>query len=145
MEGLTAEEYWSEWLAENEHLDGNRSIHIDDAIKFAGAYANNTTTTKKLNMTGEELRETIIDYVIDTYSLNKDRGVVSNHVDEWLDCRQQVKSVDLDDVSGSLPELVRSKVVAEIEREYGKFSELEDERKDNFYLMLGIIDNALRQ
>lgn len=96
-------------------------------------------------MTREDLKETIIDYVIDNYSLNKDRGVVSNHVDEWLDCRQQVKSVDLDDVSGSLPELVRSKVVAEIEREYGKFSELEDERKDNFYLMLGIIDNALRQ
>ena len=49
-------------------------------------------------MTTEEIRETIIDYVIDTYSLNKDRGVVANHVDEWLDCRQQVKSVDLADV-----------------------------------------------
>ena len=49
-------------------------------------------------MTKEELKETIIDYVIDTYSLNKDRDVVANHVDEWLDCRQQVNSVDLADV-----------------------------------------------
>ncbi len=45
-----------------------------------------------------DLRETIIDYVIDTYSLNKDRDVVAKHVDEWLDCRQQVNSVDLADV-----------------------------------------------
>jgi len=40
---------------------------------------------------------------------------------------------------------VRQKVTAEIEREYGKFSEMEDGRKDNFYLMLGIIDNALKK
>lgn len=56
-------------------------------------------------MTTEEIRETIIDYVIDTYSLNKDRGVVANHVDEWLDCRQQVKSVDLADFVGRSEQL----------------------------------------
>ena len=48
-----------------------------------------------------DIRETIIDYVIDTYSLNKDRDVVAKHVDEWLDCRQQVNSVDLADVGES--------------------------------------------
>ena len=56
-------------------------------------------------MTKEELKETIIDYVIDTYSLNKDRDVVANHVDEWLDCREQVNSVDLADVVGRSEQL----------------------------------------
>ena len=51
-------------------------------------------------MTKEELKEIIIDYVIDTYSLNKDRDVVANHLDEWLDCREQVNSVGLADVVG---------------------------------------------
>jgi len=48
-----------------------------------------------------DIRETIIEYVIDTYALNKDREVVEEHVDEWLDNRQQVNSVGLGDVKES--------------------------------------------
>lgn len=97
----------------------------------------------------EELRKFLDAYkkqkvYLDKNNNYKDGG--KNFIDWYVDeSGYLVKTCDLADVGGALPDLVRSKVVAEIEREYGKFSELDEDRKDNFYLMLGIIDNALKQ